>query len=398
MTQTQSTKVKTLEEFFGAEGLLAQMFTTLLEELLEAELSEHLGYERYEAKGRNSGNSRNGHTSKRVKSRVGDTKIQVPRDRAGTFDPQVLKKYQGRSEELEEQIIGFYSRGLSQRDIQESLVEMYGIEVSPEYISKITDKVWSQVEAWQTRPLQSHYPIIYLDAMFLPIRQEGRVRNTPAYNVLAIDLDGKCDVLGHWIGDGGEGANFWLTVITELQQRGVEDIFIACVDGLQGFGEAIQAVFPQAIVQQCVIHAIRHASRYVARKELRAFLRDLKLVYQAPTRDDAERNLQHLAQRWQEKYPLAIRSWQNRWHELSAFFDFPQPIRQLIYTTNRIEAYHRQLRRVTKNKSALPTPKSARKLLFLATRRFLKKSYGTTPYWGTILNQLAIRFDGRFPL
>ena len=396
--QAELAKVQSMDDFFGKEGVFAKLFATTLEQMLEGEMTEHLGYEPYEAAGRNSGNNRNGHYPKKVRTSTGQTSVRVPRDRNGEFEPQVLAKSAGNTNELEEKILAMYARGMSTRDIAGTLAELYGVDISAATISTITEKVWPLVEAWQNRPLARIYPIIYLDAIHIKLRREGRVANTAVYNVLGVDMEGHRDILGHWIGDGGEGANFWLSVVTDLQNRGVADIFLACVDGLNGFSEAIRAVFPQTQVQRCVIHQIRSSLKYVSWKDHKAFVADLKRVYQAPTRTEAEWNLEQLAQHWETKYPVAVRSWQVNWAELATCFDYPAEIRRIIYTTNTVESYHRQLRKVTKTKAAFPTPEAARKLLYLATQRITRD--WTTPIrdWAKILNQLAIRFEGRFAL
>lgn len=395
--QAELAQAESMDDFFGREGIFARLFASTLEQMLEAELSDHLGYERHEAKGRNSGNNRNGHYGKKVRTSSGDVHIQVPRDRNGSFEPRIIPKYSSNTNELEEKILGLYARGVSTRDIQDTLAEMYGVDVSPSLISKVTDKVWEAVEAWQNRPLDAVYPIIYLDALHLKIRQDGKVINTAVYVVLAVDLNGQRDVLGHWVSDGAEGANFWLSVITDLQNRGVEDIFIACMDGLSGFSDAVHAVFPQTEVQRCIIHQIRNSLRYVSWKDRKAFVQDLKTVYQAPNRETAETNLQHLGEKWNGKYAMAVRSWENNWDELSTFFNYPAEIRRLIYTNNAIEGYNRQLRKVTKTKAVFPTPQAARKLLYLVNVNITKKWTRPLVDWPLILNQLAIRFQNRFP-
>jgi transposase-like protein len=272
------------------------------------------------------------------------------------------------------------------------------VSVSASTVSKVTDKVQQQVSTWQNRPLAAIYPIIYLDAIHLKIRRDGKVSNTAVYVVLAVDLEGRRDILGHWIGDGGEGANFWLSVVSDLQSRGVEDVFIACVDGLAGFSDAIGAVFPQVIVQRCIVHQIRNSLRYVSTTDQKALMADLKTVYKAATRAEAEVNLLQLGETWSDHYAIAVRSWENNWEELAAFFDFPAEIRRAIYTTNAIEGYNRQLRKVIKTKGAFPSADSASKLLFLAQRNIAKKWTKPILNWPKILNQLAIRFDGRFPI
>jgi transposase-like protein len=391
-------KAESMDNFFGKEGIFANLFSSTLEQMLEAELTDHLGYEPYEAKGRNSGNSRNGSYSKTVRTSEGDTTIHVPRDRKGEFAPKILEKYASNTSELEEKIIGMYAKGLSTRDIQDMLRDLYGVEVSANTISTITDKVWSLVEAWQNRPLAAIYPIVYLDALHLKLRREGKIENVAVYVVLGIDLDGHRDVLGHWVGEGAEGANFWLSVVTDLQNRGVEDIFIACIDGLTGFKDAIQAVFPQTHIQSCIIHQIRNSLRYVTWKDRKAFMADLKTVYHAANREQAEANLTRLGEVWGKQYAIAVKSWENNWEDLATMFDYPEEIRRIIYTTNTVEGYHRQLRKVTKTKSSFPSPEAARKLLYLVTRDITRKWTAPIRDWAKVLNQLAIRFEGRFPI
>jgi transposase-like protein len=353
---------ESIDDFYGKDGIFARMFSKTIEQMLEAELTEELGYERHEAKGRNSGNNRNGHYKRKMRTSGGDAKINVPRDRTGEFSSELLKK---NSNEIEQKIIAMYARGTTMRDIQDMLDELYAM--------------------------------VYLDALHLKIKKDGKIENVAVYNVLGVDLEGKRDVLGHWIGDGGEGANFWLSVITDLQNRGVQDIFIASVDGLAGFSDAIHSVFPRTEVQRCVIHQIRYSLKYVPWKDKKAFTTDLKTVYQASTREEAEANLLNLEEAWKGKYAAAIKSWQNNWEELATFFQFPKEIRRLIYTTNTVEGYHRQLRKRTKTKSMFPSPQAARKLLYLATMDITKKWTSPIRNWPVILNQLAIRFENRWP-
>jgi putative transposase len=393
--QKELSKAKSMDDFFGREGIFARLFSKTLEEMLKAELTEHLGYEPYEAKGRNSGNSRNGGYSKKVRTSDGETLIDVPRDRNGTFEPHIVKRYASNTNELEDKIIGMYAKGMSVRDIQDNLAELYGIDISPTTISAITDKVWELVEAWQSRPLAAIYPIVYLDAIHIKLRRESKVENTAVYIVLGVDLEGHRDVLGHWIGDGAEGANFWLSVVTDLQNRGVKDILIACMDGLTGFKDAVLAVFPRTEIQRCIIHQIRNSLKYISWKDRKAFVVDLKEVYRAPTREAAETNLEKLAEKWQKKYAVAVRSWQNNWEDLATFFRYPAEIRRLIYTTNTVEGYNRQLRKIIKTKGAFPNAEAARKLLFLANRDIFRKWTNSVVYWPMVLNQLAIRFEDR---
>jgi len=388
-------KATSIDDFYGKDGIFAKLFSKTIEDMLEAELTSELGYERYDTDGHNSGNNRNGHYTRKMRTSGGDAEIKVPRDRNGEFQSALLKK---NSNEIEQKVIAMYAKGMSTRDIQDLLTELYGIDVSPETISAITDKVWPLVEAWQNRPLAAIYAILYLDAIHIKLKKDGKIINMAVYNVLGVDLDGHREPLGHWIGDGGEGANFWLSVITDLQTRGVQDIFIAAIDGLTGFKDAIQSVFPETKVQRCVIHQIRYSLKYVVWKDRKAFVADLKTVYQAATREEAEANLQKLEQTWKDKYAAAVRSWQNNWDDLSTFFEFPQEIRRLIYTTNTVEGYHRQLRKVTKNKGSFPTEQAVRKLLYLATMDITRKWTAPIRDWPLILNQLAIRFEDRWPV
>ena len=381
-----------IDDFYGKDGIFARLFSKTIEEMLEAELTAELGYERYEAEGRNSGNSRNGSYTRKMRTSGGDAEIQVPRDRQGEFQSALLKK---NSNEIEQKITALYAKGMSTRDIQDMLTELYGIEVSPDTISAITDKVWPLVEAWQNRPLAPVYAILYLDAIHIKLKRDGKIDNVAVYNVLGVDLDGHREILGHWIGDGAEGANFWLSVVTDLQNRGVEDVFIAAIDGLSGFKDAIQSVFQKTQVQRCIIHQIRQSLKYVSWKDRKAFVADLKTVYQAATREKAETNLLHLEQTWGSKYGAAVRSWQNNWDDLATFFQFPKEIRRLIYTTNSVEGYHRQLRKVIKTKGSFPTEQSVRKLLYLATIHITRKWTLPIQSWSLILNQLAIRFEDR---
>lgn len=396
--QQELGKAQSMDDFFGKDGIFARLFAETLEQMLDAELTAQLGYEPYEAKGRNSGNSRNGHYRKKLRSSHGETEVTVPRDRNGEYEPQILKKYQVNTNELEDKIIAMYARGMTQRDIEVQLAEMYGIEVSAQTISTITNKVLPLVEAWQSRPLAAVYPILYLDAIHYKLRKEHKIENRAIYIVLAVDVEGYKDVLGHWVSDGEEGASFWLSVVTDLKNRGVEDIFIACVDGLTGFKEAIRAVFPQVEIQRCIIHQIRNSLKYVVWKDRKAFAADLKAIYRAPTRELAETHLLQLAEKWGDKYAIAVRSWETHWEELATMFDYTPEIRRLIYTTNILEAYNRQLRKVTKNRGALPSPEAIRKLLWLAHQDIVKKWTMPVPNWANILNQLAIRFEDRFPI
>jgi len=396
--QHELARAKSIDDFFGKNGIFARLFADTLEQMLEAELTAHLGYPRHAAEGRNSGNSRNGKRTRKLRTSSGDTTILVPRDRNSTFQTPLLDAYQTSTNELEDKIIGLYAKGMSARDIEDTLHQAYGVAVSPQTISTVTDKVWPLVEAWQNRPLAAIYPIVYLDAIHLKLRRDGKVVTTAVYVVLGVDLDGHRDVLGHWVGDGAEGANFWLSVLTDLQARGVQDIFIACIDGLSGFKDAIQAVFPHTHIQRCIIHQVRQSLTYVAWKDRKAFVADLRTIYQAPTREAAETQLLEVAEKWSERYPMAVRSWESNWEDLATMFEYGAEIRRLIYTTNSIEGYNRQLRKVTKTKGAFPTDEAARKLLFLVNRDITRKWTAPIANWARIRNQLAIRFAGRCPM
>jgi transposase-like protein len=396
--QRELGSAKSIDDFFGKEGIFARLFAKTLEQMLEAEMTEHLGYERYEAKGRKSGNNRNGSYTRQVRTSAGEVEVEVPRDRNGEFEPKILRKYDTSSNELEDKITALYAKGMSTRDITALLQETYGVEVSAQTITNITEKVMPLVEEWQNRPLAAVYPILYLDAIYFNLKKEHKVEQRAIYTALAVDLDGRKDVLGHWVSPGPEGASFWLGVVTDLKNRGVRDIFIACVDGLTGFKEAIQSVFPQVELQRCIVHQIRNSLKYVVWKDRKAFAADLRTIYQAPTREAGELALLHLAEKWGEPYAMAVRSWENNWEDLATFFDYTPEIRRLIYTTNPIEGYHRQLRKVTKSKALFPSPEAARKMLWLAHSDIVKKWTMPVPNWANILNQLAIRFEGRVPV
>jgi putative transposase len=396
--QREMAEVESLDDFFGKEGILGRLFGQMLETMMQAELTEQLGYEPYEAKGRNSGNSRNGTRPRTVKSSAGEIEVKIPRDRKSEYQPIILERYGRNTNELEEKILGLYAKGMTTRDIEEIVSEAYGVAVSPATVSKITDKIWDEVEAWQNRPLATIYPIMWLDASHIKLRREGRVENVAVYVALAVDLTGHKAALGHWVGDGAEGANFWMSVLNDLQARGVQDIFIACVDGLSGFKDAIQAVFPKTLIQRCLVHQIRNSLKYVTWADRKEFTQDLKTIYRAPTREQAETQLLKLAEKWGAKYPIAVRSWEDNWEDLALMFDYPAEIRRLIYTTNPIESYNWQLRKVTKNKAAFPAPAAVRKLLYLADLRITTKWTQPIRNWAAILNQLAIRFEGRMPV
>jgi transposase-like protein len=396
--QQELANASSIDDFFGKDGIMARLVGDMLTEMMKAELTGELGYERYEAQGRNSGNSRNGSYRRKVKSSQGELEVEVPRDRKGEYQPQVLEQYQTRTNELEERIIAMYAKGMTARDIRDMVADTYGVTISAQMVSEITDKIIPFVEEWQSRPLERVYPVIYLDAIHYTLRKDHQVAKRAVYIVLAVNLEGRKEVLGHWVGNGDEGASFWLAVVSDLQNRGVEDVLIACIDGLSGFKEAIQSVFPEVAIQRCVIHQIRNSMKYVSWKDRKAFAADLKRVYQAATREAAETALLELAEVWGDKYAIAVRSWENNWEDLATMFRFTKDIRRLIYTTNIIEGYNRQLRKVSKNRGVFPSDMAVRKLLWLAHQDIAKKWTMPIPNWALILNQLAIHFEGRFPV
>jgi putative transposase len=394
---TAKKQCKTLDDIVGKGGLIQTMLKDTIQEMLESEMTEHLGYPKHHPAGQLTGNNRNGKSTKQLKTSAGTTDITIPRDRNGDFDPQIVRKYETSSNELEDKIVSMYAKGMTTRDITAHLRDLYGIDASPTLISNITDKVLELVTTWQSRLLETVYPIVYLDAIHCKVRDDGAVKTKAAYLVLGINQEGRKDILGIWI-DESEGANFWTGVLTDLRNRGVADIFICCVDGLKGFPEAIEAVFPQTQIQSCIIHQIRNSLKYLASKDQKAFLADLKTVYTAPTREQAEQNLEKLADVWGQKYPLVIRSWQANWERLSTFFQYAPEIRRLIYTTNTLEGFNRQLRKVTKNRSVFPTDESLRKLLWLATNDIMKKWTKPVPNWGMMISQFSIHFPDRLTI
>jgi putative transposase len=385
------------EDITGENGLLKQLTKAIIERTLAAELTHHLGYEKNGTNEKAKGNARNGHTPKTLKSDQGDLPIEVPRDRTGDFEPQLIKKGQRRWTGFDDKILSMYARGMTTRDIQAHLLDLYRVEVSPELISTVTAEVMEEVKEWQNRPLEELYTIVYLDAIWVKIRDEGHVVNKAAYLAIGIRLDGCKDVLGIWI-EKEEGAKFWLKVITELQNRGVKDILIACVDGLKGFPEAIESVFPHTQVQLCIVHMIRNSLRYVSYKDRKAVITDLKTVYQAQTEEEAKVALTAFEQKWDAQYSFIGKTWRSNWTRLCPFFAYPKEIRRAIYTTNAIESMNNGLRKVTKNRGAFPNDEAAVKLLYMAIRNLMKKWTMPIQNWGTALNQLSIIFEGRVPI
>ncbi len=386
---------KTQEDVLGQNGLLKQLVKGVVERALEAEMTDHLGYDKNNPQGNNSGNSRNGHSKKKLQSDHGPIPLEVPRDRQGSFAPQIIPKGQRRLPGFDDKILALYARGMSTRDIQAHLFEIYGTEVSPDLISRVTDAVEEELSEWRNRPLEEVYPIVFLDALMIKVRENSRVVKKAVYLIIGINQEGVRDILGFWL-QTGEGASYWMHIMTELQNRGVEDIFIACVDGLKGLPEAIEAVFPQTQVQLCIVHMIRNSTRYVSRKDRRQLCADLKSVYEAPNEERALKALDAFAKQW-TKYPQIAPMWQRNWHHVSPFLEYPNPIRKIIYTTNAIESFNRSIRKVIKNKASFPTEMAAKKILYLAIRN--KKLSGwqnAVNGWSEAANQLSIIFENRF--
>lgn len=376
------------------QAMLKGLFKGTIEQMLEAEMEEHLGYEKHNVLGNNSGNSRNGYGKKTLKTELGETEISVPRDRNGEFEPQIIEKRQTRSDDLEGRILAMYAKGMSNRDIEDHLRDVYGVEASASLISRITDKIMPAVAEWQSRPLDPIYPIMFLDGIVFKVRKDARVINKCLYSVLGINMDGRKEILGIWLSDN-ESASFWTTICNELKNRGVQDILIACRDNLSGFSTAIETVFPKTEQQLCVIHQIRNSTKYVAYKDLKKVMADLKLVYGAPTLDDAEYHLEEFREKWDKKYPQIIKSWKANWAELSTYFKYPQEVRTLIYTTNAVEGFHRMLRKYTKTKSVYPTDDAVKKSAFLSIQEISKKWSMPIRDWGIIIGQLLVFFEDR---
>ena len=385
---------KTMDDLCGKNGLLQRLLGGMVEQMLEKEMEDHLGYEKHSKQGYHSGNSRNGKHSKTIQSSYGPVEITVPRDRNCQFEPHVVKKRQNHISAFDDKIISMYARGMSTRDIQNHIQEIYGADISPTTISNITEKVIEVAKEWQSRPLKKIYPITYFDAIHYKVRHGGKVITKAVYTCLGIDLEGKKEILGLWIGES-EGAKFWLQVFSELKNRGVEDIFIACVDGLKGLPDAIHAVFPDTEIQLCIIHMIRNSMKYLPHKNVKIFIADLKLIYRAETESKAEENLLNLQEKWEAKYPLAVKPWVNHWENIKTFFRFPEDIRRIIYTTNAVESLHRQFRKTTKNRSVFPNDESLLKLLFLTVKGLSDKWTMSVKGWKNALSQFSILYDGR---
>jgi putative transposase len=387
----------TQEELFGEDGLVKMLTAKILNKALEAEMDAHLGYPKHSSAGDKSGNSRNGYSSKKVLTRDQEVTIDVPRDRNGNFEPTLVGKYEKRLPVFNDQIISLYSRGMTLRDIQSHLQEMYAVEVSAELISQVTDSVFEEVREWRARPLESIYPIVYLDALRINSREGGKSQNKALYLALGVSLEGMKEVLGFYLAET-EGAKFWMGVLSDLKNRGVQDIFIACVDGLVGFPEAIRAVFPETRIQLCIVHMIRNSTRYVSYKDLKEVCSDLKEIYSAPNEEEGLLKLDDFGQKWDSKYPMIHKSWLNHWDNLSEFFFYPEEIRRIIYTTNAIESLNASLRKVTKNRAAFPNDDSIYKIMYLAIDKISRKWTMPIRNWGLALNQFSIMFGERVKL
>lgn len=384
------------DDILGESGLLKQLTQAVVERALDAELTHHLGYAKHAPAGRGSGNARNGKSAKTLKTDQGPLPIAVPRDRNGTFEPLLVPKGETRFRGFDDKIVSMYARGMTTREIQEHLREIYGVEISPTLISQVTDAVLDEMKAWRERPLDAIYPIVYLDALMVKVRDNGHIVNKAVYLALGVRVDGTKEVLGLWIGES-EGAKFWLSVVTELQNRGVEDIFIACVDGLKGFPEAIEAVFPKTQVQLCIVHLVRHSLNYVSWKDRKAMAADLKAIYGAVSAEQAAQQLDAFAAQWDATHPTVSAIWRRNWERVIPFFGYPADIRKAIYTTNAIESVNMSLRKVTKNRGSFPNDESATKLLYLALNNISRKWTMPIRDWKAALNRFTILFEGRMP-
>lgn len=388
---------KSPEDVLGENGLIKQFTKAVLERAMQAELTDHLGYEKHDPKGQNSGNSRNGKSKKTLKGDFGSLPIDVPRDRDASFEPKIVAKGQTRFDGFDDKILSLYARGMTTRQIQQHLEEIYQVEVSPSLISKVTDAVIDEVRAWQTRPLESIYPVVYFDCLMVKIRDGAHVVNKAVYLAIGITREGLKEALGLWISQT-EGAKFWLGVITELRNRGVRDFFIACVDGLKGLPEAIETVYPKVQVQQCIVHQVRNSLSFVSWKDRKEVAGDLKKIYSSSTRQQAETRLEEFGEKWDSRYSTISQSWRRNWERLSVFFSYPEEIRKVIYTTNAIESVNSGLRGVIKNRGSFPTDESALKLIYLALENLSRKWTMPVRDWKAALNQFAILFEERLLL
>src|SRR5439155_6988076 len=383
------------EDLIGENGLLKQLTKALIERAMKAELTYQLGYEKHDPEGRGSGNSRNGTSRKKLKGDFGEIEIEVPRDREGEFEPKIVPKHQRRFDGFDDKILSMYARGMSTREIQGHLEEIYGVEMSPSLISEVTDAVIEEVQQWQSRPLEALYPIIYLDALYVKMRHEGRVENRAVYVAVGIKMDGLKDVLGLWTGNT-EGSKFWLTILTELRNRGMKDVFIACVDGLKGFPDAIETVFPNTIVQLCIVHMVRNSLKYVNWKDRKLVAADLRAVYTAPTAEAAEQELNLFGEKWDKRYGAIRLMWQRHWERITPFFAFSPEIRKVMYTTNAVESLNMSLRKIIKTRGSFPSEQAALKLLYMALKNVVAKwQRNGVHHWTDALNQFTILWGDR---
>lgn len=388
---------KSPEDLLGENGLLKQLTKALLEKALEGEMTHHLGYPKWSSAGRNTGNSRNGKHDKTIKGDFGEMDIEVPRDRNSEFEPTIIEKHQTRFDGFDDKIISMYARGMSTRDIQGHLKEIYQIEVSPDFISTVTDSVMDGVKEWQNRPLDEIYPILYLDALHVKVKDQGQVTNKAVYLAVGINMDGKKEVLGFWI-EKTEGSKFWLQVVTELKNRGVRDIFIACVDGLKGFPEAIRAVYPKTEIQLCIVHMVRNSLKFVSYKDRKNIAADLKEIYHSSTVELAEKALETFSSKWDSKYSTISQAWKNNWANIIPFFAYPPEIRKVIYTTNTIESLNMTLRKILKTRASFPNDDALRKLLYLGLQNASKKWTMPIRDWVSAINQFLILYGDRVAL
>jgi len=384
------------EDLIGENGILKQLTKALLERAMQAEITDHLGYPRNAPEGKNSGNSRNGSYKKKLKGDFGEIDVAVPRDRNGSFEPIIVPKGETRFKGFDDKIISMYARGMTTRDIQSHLEEIYGVEISPALISQVTDAVMEEVRLWQNRPLEDVYPIVYLDAVRIRVKHNGQIIKKAVYLAIAVTMTGVKEVLGMWAAET-EGAKFWLNILTELKNRGVKDILIACVDGLKGFPEAIEAAYPAAQVQLCIVHLVRHSLNFVSWKQRKEMADDLKEIYSAPTVEQAETNLVSFGEKWDATHPRVSQSWQNNWQRIIPYFAYPPEIRRVIYTTNTIESLNMSLRKVTKNRGSFPNDEAMFKLLYLALTNISKRWTMPIKNWKSALNQFSIMFEDRLP-
>lgn len=382
------------EDAQDVQAMLRDLLGDTIQQMLEAEMDDHLGYSKYDYKNKHTDDSRNGYSPKTVTSSAGDIPIDVPRDRKGDFEPQSVKKNQTDISNIEDQVLSMYAKGMTTRDISAHLQSIYGVDASAEMISRMTDRILPIAKEWQNRPLAKKYAVVFMDAVHFNVRQDGRTVKKAVYVAIGTRLDGHREVLGLWVG-GNESAKYWVGVLNEIRNRGTEDIFIISVDGLTGFADAISAVYPKAEVQRCIVHQIRYTTKFVSYKDIKAFMNDLKGVYQAPTLEQAEEGLDRLEEKWGSKYPSSVASWRNNWPQLSAYFKYPYELRRMIYTTNQIENYNRQLRKVTKTRTIFPSDDALFKLLYLATMDITEKWTGRDRDWSKILSQLCIYFEER---